>query len=401
MVVQRLKNIQKETSEEGDVFLDLAGRKDYKYKILSGLKIGIDSKSQPRLPSIKKPYLEVMPDMNIDRNYSGFYHSDNSENEKYYSLTEALTAYNSSIISNSQNKEQAQKYLIYNVPSESEELQLNSIRKEGYSKDNLETVIILNLAPSTKNLDKFDVLMFYNGKYGIVKDVSKRKNGELDLLDVEREDFETQDLQEALDVFSEQTQCRIQEGTEKTKIEHKEEAEPEVLLDEIAMQIERYQKQNDLWQNKKLLFSTPVIPDSSNKDDVVVPLREVSITDYIAFNGRNSAKEKPPIETGNFQDILVSKERFNQLLENTLSYRGAVKNNTLELDLDYEQLRKMLSKAQEFRKSKEVNTAVYTATSIGDGLRESGLMETELDKIMGEVISSEERSDEIKVKDDE
>ena len=167
------------------------------------------------------------------------------------------------------------------------------------------------------------------------------------------------------------------------------------------MQIERYQKQNDLWKNKKLLFSTPVIPDSSNKDDVVVPLREVSITDYIAFNGRNSAKEKPPIETGNFQDILVSKERFNQLLENTLSYRGAVKNNTLELDLDYEQLRKMLSKVQEFRKSKEVNTAVYTATSIGDGLRESGLMETELDKIMGEVISSEERSDEIKVKDDE
>ncbi len=205
-----LNDTSKPTNERPDKFLAVAGERSTGSKLLAGLKIGSYSETQYRAPDKTHNYIDVMPNMGIDNTYSTFYHSDNSENERFTCFSEAAKKYNEVILA--KDPELAQQYLIHNIPSKSPELTDTYIQGVGY-RANPESCTILNSQESIEYSEKNIVLLYKDGKFAIVDNVNKNKSG-LDLHSIDRPNFNIEDIQEVLNQYADKSKCEVEYGIE-------------------------------------------------------------------------------------------------------------------------------------------------------------------------------------------
>lgn len=230
MKVQELNDIRKETKNQPETFVALAGEVSTGNQLLAGLEIGTEVISQYRSPSIIKPYMQVVPDMGIDPNYASFYHAEESTKEKYFDINTAMTKYNDIILSKVQDPKEVEQYLIKNIPTQKQELSMGYIKGEGY-RSKAESCIILASTKSKEQEGEFSTLIYSNGQFSVMDKVQNDRFGTLDLQSVDRPEFKIDNIQEALDEFAIRTKT-IEEVKEHSAKEI--EGNLEGILEEIT-----------------------------------------------------------------------------------------------------------------------------------------------------------------------
>lgn len=207
-----LKNIAKETTKKPDEFLAIAGEIKSGSELLGALLLE-KSMEYSKREMIEHIYMTVVPEMGIDSNYSSFYHSDSSKNERFTSFFEAVQRYNALVLEKSQDAEDGKKYVINNVPKEGIPLKSGYIRGEGYGA-RAEQCTIMHSQPSIENPELSTVLVYRDGKYAIVEGVEKDRFGKIDLQSVARPRFTVTDMQEILNEYKDKTKCEVIYETE-------------------------------------------------------------------------------------------------------------------------------------------------------------------------------------------
>jgi len=206
-----LNNIAKPTTAKADEFVLLAGEISNGNKMVGGLKIGQSFEQRKGMHTQIHNYIDVVPDIVIDSNYSSFYHSDGTRDERFTNLSEPLQRYNEVITENATTQEIAEQYLIHNIPKRVVELAEGYVRGEGY-RAKTELCTILHQEPSKQDIGQFTAILYKGEKFAIVEGLKKDIKGDLDLRDVKTSQFRIENFQEALDVYRERSKCEILEG---------------------------------------------------------------------------------------------------------------------------------------------------------------------------------------------
>lgn len=214
MDITMLNDISRETTAPGRKFLALGGEIELGKKLLGALASGVTYISQNR-STTWIPYLDVYPDIGIDNEFASFYYS-NKTPTRYTNLSKAMIAYNETVLSNASitaNIGGAEKSLLRNIPKESPELELGSVRGEGY-RSNAEQVTILTSKPSPENPELNTVLVLKDSKMAVVENVPRDKRFQHLDFDAVKPKFNITDIQDALNQFAIKSKGEVVFGTD-------------------------------------------------------------------------------------------------------------------------------------------------------------------------------------------
>lgn len=223
MKITKLNDIKKPTKyDNGEKFIALGGMIEPGKKLLGALKSGIYYFSG-KGTSTSDPYLEVYPEIGIDVTNSMFYNADISANRSFSNLTEAMKAYNETILQNAARTsdiENAEKCLLRNIPKESPDLTFGYIRGISY-RSKPDQVTILTSQKSSEDPNQNTVLLLNGCEMAIVEGVTLDRSGHLDLMSLPRPNFNITDMQEALNQFAIRTKSEVIYGTNEVEAQIK------------------------------------------------------------------------------------------------------------------------------------------------------------------------------------
>ena len=214
MDITMLKDISKVTTAPGIEFLALGGEIKVANQLLGALAGGVTYISR-KGNKTWMPYLDVYPDIGIDYEYASFYHA-NKEPNRFYNLTEAMKAYNETVLANASKTgdiEGAESCLLRNIPKESPDLKLGWVKGEGY-RSKSESVIILTSKPSQEDPKKNTVLLLKGCQMAVVEDVPINERFRCLDFDSVKPKFNITDVQEALNQFAIKAKGEVVYGTD-------------------------------------------------------------------------------------------------------------------------------------------------------------------------------------------
>lgn len=236
MGITKLNDISKVTTASPETFLALAGKINLGNKMLAGLEVGT-STFYGKGRSTSTPYLEVYPDMGIDGSYCSFYGANRENNLRFTNLSEAMKAYNETILAHAQSPEQAQEYLIRNVPKESPDLKEAYVKSDFSYRPQMKSCMVLSESVSKTNPNENTVLLLDKDEgFAVIEGVTRDRFGNLDFSNMALpcSKFDIKDLQEGLDEFAIRSKSEVIYGTNEVKeqIEASKEAETENITNQ-------------------------------------------------------------------------------------------------------------------------------------------------------------------------
>lgn len=209
-----LNRIDEPVDSTPDKFIAIAGSRIPGSKPAAGLQMGSYYMSRTYTTEI---YMDVVKDMIIDGQYSSFYDSDKTKNERFTSISEALRRYNEVVKENAETPEIASQYLIQNIPEEVIKFKLGCIQAQGWGAKS-ELCTILHFAQSAENQGQHTVLLEKGGKFAVVENIPEDKWG-LNLREVSTSEFRIENLQDALDQYAVRTKGKEEDKEVTGKLE--------------------------------------------------------------------------------------------------------------------------------------------------------------------------------------
>ena len=226
MKTTKLKDISQPTTAKAIEFIGVAGEIETGNNLMGAMSIGT-SYSSMKGQSTTEPYLEMYTEIKIDSNYSDHFYAEKSNNQKFKNFSEAVKAYNNNILSKTLDPAEAEKYMIRNIPTQSQDMIIEWIQGEGYGAKP-ESSIVLDYVKSQEDPEKYFALLYKDGKYGIAENVSLDRRNRPDLRSIRRPKFE-EDLNQVLTEYVTKSKTEVIFG------KNEEEKQTEIVAEDIEV----------------------------------------------------------------------------------------------------------------------------------------------------------------------
>lgn len=220
-----LKDISLPTTANAYSFMAVAGEIEQGKSLMGALNIGTSYSRMKGDTGTVEPYIELYPEIGIDGSYTSFFHADRSNNEKFSNFSKAIKAYNNNILSKTIDPAEAEKYMIRNVPAQSQDLIVEYMRSEFYG-GKPESCIVLDYVQSPENENEYFALLYKDGKYGVAENVSLDRRNRPDLREIKRPKFE-EDINQVLSEYVTKSKTEVIFG------KNEEEKQEEIIAEQI------------------------------------------------------------------------------------------------------------------------------------------------------------------------